>query len=285
TDFGWRWLLRAMPASYGFELNLFLVAATFWSIVRPKTGTYALLAFVAICLYSLLGGHPQLEFRYLINPLIAMAIIAGATVADLMSWVRSRIGPHADYAIAVALVLLLVPSAVRDVETNRILSRTDTRTLARIWIVNHIPAGATIVVVNGSSYGRPNLDGRYNLVWVDSALRLRVALNSAKWVLSNDCPPLYLWSPGLDDDELEVLNSTSQLQFEVASLKSGYPTPEFDPYDAFYVPFTNITGMSRPGPRIRIWHVTSPPEPFFGGRTDGNTLRFREDYLEALPAT
>src|SRR5208282_2552173 len=41
---GWSWLLlRAMPAAFGIELEIFLLVAMLWVIFRPRPGTFALL--------------------------------------------------------------------------------------------------------------------------------------------------------------------------------------------------------------------------------------------------
>jgi hypothetical protein len=66
---------------------------------------------------------------------------------------------------------------------------------------------------------------------------------------------LSLWSEGASDADLAELNSEATLEFDLDPIKAGAATPVFDPNDAFYVPFNNITSMVRPGPRIRIWKV------------------------------
>ena len=92
------------------SLELFLLAALVWAAFRPRPGTYALLAFVAACFLSLTGGHPQLEFRYLVNPLIAMALLGGVLASDLIAMGRSSIGRPMGYLAAIGGVMLLAPS-------------------------------------------------------------------------------------------------------------------------------------------------------------------------------
>jgi hypothetical protein len=99
AGYGWPWLLsRAMPAGFGIELEIFLLAAMLWATFRPRPGTFALIAFIAVCFLSLTRGRPQLEFRYLINPLLAMAILGGVFASDLIAFARSAPGdrerPH-----------------------------------------------------------------------------------------------------------------------------------------------------------------------------------------------
>jgi hypothetical protein len=261
---GWKWLLlRAMPPSLGIGLEVFLLAALVWVIFHPRPGVYALLAFVVACFLSLTGGRPQLEFRYLVNPLMAMALLGGILTYDLIVMGRSWIGARTGYVAALAGALLLAPSVIRARQFNQLLARTDTRWIAQLWVLNHIPRGADIALIDGRTYGKPRISGVYNLIDVDtnSLESLRHALKTARWVIEDSFPPLLLWSRGADDAELQELDSEGELEFDIDSLKPDAELPICDPNDAFYAPFTHITNMIRPGPRIRIWRITLPFEP------------------------
>ena len=56
-----------------------------------------------------------------------------------------RVVPAA-LAGAIVAVLLLGQSIVADIHNDQVLSRPDTRNLARAWMVNHIPVGSKIVI-------------------------------------------------------------------------------------------------------------------------------------------
>ena len=104
--------------------------------LSPEAGTYALLAFIGVCFLSLTNGHPQLEIRYLVNPLLAMALLGGIFAVDLAQQAYPRMGTRLDLSAAgVATLLILVPSLIRDVGFSRLLRQTDTRTIARQWMV------------------------------------------------------------------------------------------------------------------------------------------------------
>jgi hypothetical protein len=261
AGYGWPWLLfRAMPAGFGIELEVFLLAALVWTTFRPRPGTFALLAFIVVCFLSLTGGHPQLEFRYLVNPLLAMALLGGVLATDLIARARSTLGTVPGISlIALGGILLIVPSLARDVQLNHLLSQTDTRTLAREWMVANIPAASQVIMIDGETYGKPKVAGRYQLISVHNVPELRAATESAKWVVSDSFPPLSLWSKGASRRESAVLDSQATLEFDSDPMKAGAEEPVFDPNDAFFVPFKHITSMIRPGPRIRIWKIAAPP--------------------------
>ncbi len=264
AGYGWSWLLlRAMPAGFGIELEIVLLAAMLWAIFRPRPGTFALLAFIVVCFLMLTRGHPQLEFRYLTTPLLAMAVLGGIFFADLTALACSRMGTRPSLAMAgLAGILILAPSLIRDVQLNWLLDQTDTRTIARKWMIEHIPPASSVVFVGGDGFGKPQVAGMYNPLPVHSLDCLKKATKSAQWVVSDTFPPLSIWSPGATDAEVAELNSEGTLEFDVDSIRPG-TEPAFDPNDAFYVPFTDTTSMLRPGPRIRIWKITASP----GGST------------------
>jgi len=266
AGFGWGWLFwLAMPAAFGIEIEIFLLAAALWAIFRPRPGTFALLAFVAVCFLTVTGGHPQLEFRYLVNPLLALALLGGLFAADVSSLICSQLGSRAGLALSLlAGAFLIVPSLTRDLQLNCLLRQEDTRTIARKWMVEHIPPGTTVALIGRDAWGKPKVPGRYFLVPVYSMRKLKRTTERAKWVVADSFPPLALWSQGPTDEELAELNSTATLEFDLDSLKAGAETPVFDPNDAFFVPFSHFTGMLRPGPRIRIWKITTPPNEPLG---------------------
>ena len=81
-------------------------------------------------------GIHRLEFRYLVNPLIALALLGGVFAADLAAMASSRIGGRSEYSLALFAAALLVPSLIRDLQLNHLLKRADTRTIARLWILS-----------------------------------------------------------------------------------------------------------------------------------------------------
>lgn len=265
TGYGYRWswlLFEAMPHSFGIGLQILLLVSLVWAIVRSRPGTLGLLAYIAVDFFSMTSGRePQLEYRWLLNSVLAMALLAGVFAADLTAFASARLGTRRGISLAVAVyALLLAPSLIRDLQLNRLLLRTDTRTLARQWIVDHIPRGTAIAVTHsGMPYGKPQLPAGswppelYTFVPIKDLDSLRV--QNVSWILSDSFPPLSLWSRGLSDAALAVLNSDATLVLDINPIREGVPTPVFDPNDAFYVPFQRISSMERPGPRIRIWKL------------------------------
>jgi hypothetical protein len=254
ADYGWAWLLeRAMPDSFGIALMIFLIAAMFWGLIRARTGTLSLLAFLAVALIGMTRSH-YVFYRYLVVPFPALALLGGAMFADLMGLAAKRIGKRRAIALAtLGLGALIAPSFVRDVELNYLLKQTDTRTLAREWIAAHVPVGGAIAATDSSTpYGKPQLSG-IRVQPFEPPQQLR--REGIQYVISDSIAPLAFYSRGPLLKEMALLNSNAVLVFDINPLRPGAPAPVFDAADAFYTPIRHITSMTRPGPRIRIWKL------------------------------
>lgn len=256
AGYGWGWLwLHAMPDSLSWPLLALLALAMAWAVLRPRPGTWALMAFIWLTFLGMTQSH-YVFYRYVMIPLPAMVILAGGFVAAVLARLQMWVGTHrAVAAIVLALAVLLSPAAIRDVQLDRLLGRCDTRSLAHQWIDAHVPPGSVIAATAPTTpYGKPPLEwGRYQIVpFVNLAF---ARAQGARWVMSDSFPPLAYYSPGPTPVQLVELNRHAMLRLDENPLVAGAPTPVFDPNDAFYAPLVHIDSMTRPGPRVRIWQL------------------------------
>ncbi len=255
AGFGWSWLLlRAMPDSFGYALQLVLLISLLWGLLRHKPGTLTLLTFIIIAFFGMTNSH-YVFYRYLMIPFPAMALMAGVLIGDLITYATRRLGRRPALALAtLAIGFLLAPSLRRDLQLNWLLSQTDTRTLARQWIEAHIPPNSAIAASDSTTpYGKPQLPSQYRLVPFADPTALKA--QDIHWIVSDSFAPLAYYSRGPTTSELAALNSQATLVFDVDPTKPGAPAPVVDAADAFYAPLGHISSMTRPGPRIRIWEI------------------------------
>jgi Dolichyl-phosphate-mannose-protein mannosyltransferase len=92
-------------------------------------------------------GNQQRYFGRWLMPVFPIVAILGAYGAvELIGWlIRARRIP-APAAVGLVAVLLLAQSVVAVLHNDAVLSRPDTRNLARAWMVAHVPAGAKVVI-------------------------------------------------------------------------------------------------------------------------------------------
>jgi hypothetical protein len=257
ADYGWSWLLmRAMPDSFGLAMQVFLLTALVWALVRPRPGTLSLLAFLAVAFAGMTRSH-YVFYRYLMIPFPAMALLGGLLVSDLSRSAARLVGDRRAAILAAAGVALLsTPCFIRDLQLNRLLRQTDTRSLARQWIEAHIPPGGAIAATdNTTPYGKPQL---YTVRVVPFANPQVLKEQGVRYVMSDSLAPLAFYSRGPMAAEQAMLDSQATLVLDINPLRPGVRAPVFDAADAFYVPLRHITSMTHPGPRIRIWRLKTP---------------------------
>ncbi len=115
----------------------------------------ALLLLPATVIFIIFMGDQQRFFgRWLMPIFPIVAILAAYGAIELVRWLSRFIDPRSGSARrgpllalgALASVLLLGQSVMADVHNDAVLSRPDTRNVVRNWMVNHVPAGARVVI-------------------------------------------------------------------------------------------------------------------------------------------
>jgi len=258
SGWGWGWLvLKAFPDGLGPVLASALLVALVWNVVRPRSGTWSLLTFVAVACLGIATSRYTF-YRYILIPLPALILFVGAAVGDGRNLLRRLVPrPWATAATVLGVALLLVPATIRDYKLNRLLARRDTRSMAREWIQENIPRGSAIAMTNyRTPYGKPQLAGMYRAKPFQSPALSRK--QGVRWVLS-DSSVLPFYSPGPSESQLQALEREATLVFDVNPVKPNTPEPVFDQADAFYVPLRRASSIKRPGPRIRIWEIPAQP--------------------------
>ncbi|MEO8690227.1 MAG: glycosyltransferase family 39 protein [Solirubrobacteraceae bacterium] len=133
------WGLGWLPAVAAFG-GAVALAVRDWR--RALVLVPAILVFLAF-----MGSQDRFFARWLlpVYPLLCLLAAYGAVL--LASWAIERAGrPRPAWAAAVAGVLLCAQGLVFVIHNDLVLARTDTRQLARDWMVEHVPAGTKVVI-------------------------------------------------------------------------------------------------------------------------------------------
>jgi 4-amino-4-deoxy-L-arabinose transferase-like glycosyltransferase len=101
--------------------------------------------------YAILASLPPRYYARNLLPIIPyLAVSAGIALAALVDQVRRRsavwrLPPGlAAAVVGLALILSLAPSTASSLALTGALSRTDTRDVARAWMLEHVPPGTTV---------------------------------------------------------------------------------------------------------------------------------------------
>jgi hypothetical protein len=121
-------------------------AVTIW---RRERALGWLLVPAALLFLAFMGLQGRYFGRWLMPILPLLCLLAAAFAVQAIGRLRAgaALGPRPAIALAALLVIVLLgQGVVYSIHSGKVLSRTDTRTLTRAWMVAHIPPGANVVV-------------------------------------------------------------------------------------------------------------------------------------------
>jgi hypothetical protein len=93
-----------------------------------------------------MGSQQRFFGRWLMPVFPIVAVLAGYGTVALARFVSSRTRLSSPLVGGIAAVLLVAQSVAYVVHNDAVLSRPDTRNVARAWMVGHVPAGARVVL-------------------------------------------------------------------------------------------------------------------------------------------
>jgi hypothetical protein len=115
-------------------------------IARRWLTMAAVLIPAPVAFMIFMGDQQRFFGRWLLPVFEIVALLAAYATVELVRWlIRSRRVPVL-VAAGGATLVMLGQSIAADVHSDVVLSRPDTRNLARRWMVGHVPAGAKVVV-------------------------------------------------------------------------------------------------------------------------------------------
>jgi 4-amino-4-deoxy-L-arabinose transferase-like glycosyltransferase len=262
---GW---LHHLQFSLRYGLGLPLLAAGLCGaalLALRAPGAAVLLLSFPIAYYAVAGGLRNLFFRYTIPMVPFLCLTAAYLVREAVAAIQSAAsaatvadGRRASRtgAVAAALLALIVigPSALSVIRFDRIIGRTDNRVLVSEWFEAHVPAGSS-VLQSGSRYGLAQFGralGYHEWVWDGANLIFRVdgrpATGEPDWIVVQDSP-----LPSSTQDQVtELLRGDYALvtTFKALSLRDDLV---YDRQDMFYVPFSGLEYVTRPGPNFAVY--------------------------------
>lgn len=266
-DPGWRFYLSALDWGMG---RPFLVAAVLGLAAglagrrRPEV----ILACSALCLYAYLSPQLLLFERFILPALPPLAVLIGSLLVRLADRLERRWNRRASATmLALAVAAIAACPLARSLRFDWLLTRTDTRTLARAWIEENLPVGSRIVVQsNGPELAPADLgtanDGHPFEVQVVGTTELEERPVEA---LADQGVDFVVVSSFSTDRRLLDPVADAERRDYYAGLDRALPRlQEFLPYRGsappflfaqVYGPATDLWRFERPGPAIRVYRA------------------------------
>jgi hypothetical protein len=248
---GYAFYARTLAIGLGWPV---LVAAAMGLLLalRARDARVLIVASLPIALVGVLGSQRLYFARFALPALPAMVVLAALAIDALLR--RNAL------AGIVALVLALAPSTLDDARSDQLLTRRDTRTLAREWMEANLPTGATLAA------DAPPLGPA-----VPPALRLDLpqAEGGALFDLAPDeyrargIQYLVTSSFTLEARAIDPSREARRESFVPELNRVATLVAEFRPYvgdveppfayDDIYAPYHHLGQLQRPGPLVRIY--------------------------------
>lgn len=264
---GWLFYLKALVWGMGPVLVVTSIIAVGYALYRHRRGDLLILLPVLL-LYIYLGQQRAYFARFIIPALPLLLVLAARLLCDISDKIFPASQKSARITVVALAVLTIAPSAVSAIRHNVLLTRTDTRTIAKRWIESHIPAEAKFFVewhtppLAAESQFAPNSNRTY---YVDTSYIIGLAEHSLSYYREHGYQYLIASSfiyniPRADLEEnksrrtfYERLNSETEL---VQTFKP-YPGEDEPPFvfTQIYGPITSLFQFERPGPTIKIYKI------------------------------
>lgn len=259
-DNGWiHHLVNSMRYGLGLPLLLAGLAGAMLLAVRTPGAAVLLLAF-PVAYYSVAGGLRNLFFRYTIPIVPFLCLTAAYVVWQVARWVGSRAGTARQHqvvfvsAIALLGAVVIGPSALNLWRFDRIVSQTDNRVVVAEWFEQHVPAGSS-VLQSGSRYGLAQFHRRLGYTeWVWDGGRRRFNVNGRPaegqpdWIVVQESP-----LPSATQDQVTALLTGDYVLVNTFKAVSLNDDLVYDRQDMFYVPFSGLQYVTRPGPNFTLY--------------------------------
>ena len=269
-----------VPVAMGWGMPALALVGALAALQRARGPALVALVFPVAFLIAL-ASSSILYARYLVLVTPFVAVFAGCGAVTASAWFG-----RAPRIVGAALVLLAASGpAIHSVQLDRLLAREDTRRLAGLWILQHVPSGTRLTLPNIVRYPNPMLPrngddiGREYPEWAARLAERGVGSPARTYpasYLGFFDTPAPAWAPndrfivtayhpvvlsGMNPppayiEKLRAAGASPVAEFE--GVREPLPPGTiYDPPDADYVPLAGFGAVTRPGPNIVIWEL--PP--------------------------
>jgi hypothetical protein len=270
---GWLFYAKMLYYQVGPVLLGLSLAGVMWSLVRlfkARDRISGLVLVFPLLYYLLMGATRHYFARYTLPLMPFMALFAAQAILGATAWARAK-GRVLGAALAGALILASVALPLGwTIRHDILLSREDTRTIAKDWIEANIPGGAKIAT-DWRIYGPPlatperplaGAKAFYDLTYVEGiGLADRTIAQYREQGFDYIVASSYIDDISLTDPQWDAKRRAfyARLDQELEQVQEFRPyatvsEPGFV-FDEMYGPLVNLGQRERPGPTIKVYRV------------------------------
>jgi len=254
---GWVFYLRTLNWGMGYGLLLLSIVGLLFAAFRHTKEDLLLISF-PLALYLFLGRQAMFFARFIIPALPILVLLAARVLLVAISRLPLP-GQAKNYVLATAVVAILLQPACSIIRHDYLLTREDTRTMAKDWIEENIPPGAKIIM---EPYTPELSEEMYDLT-IEGTMGL--PSHSVDYyrkehfdyvIVSSFCYDRTLLDKEKDKARRSFYRSLDAEADLIKVFKpySGQTKPPFI-FDQIYGPATALWRLERPGPVIKIYKL------------------------------
>jgi hypothetical protein len=267
------WLFYAKTAWWGMGSVIccvgFLGMACFlWEGIRQRSGVHAVTVVFPLVYLVLMGSTRHYFARYFLPMVPFLCFFAAWFTVTLLQRLRNPAVRRT--AMVAASVAMLAQPVVNSARFGWLLTQTDTRTIAKVWIEEHLPENARIALdwpthgppLSTLEQPAPHSARTYDVTIVGGT---GLADHPVEWYRENGFDYV-ITSSFISEIPLVFPERNAQRQGFYASLDREFRLiQEFNPgiggrsprfiFDEIYGPAVSLWQRERPGPVLRIYEV------------------------------
>jgi 4-amino-4-deoxy-L-arabinose transferase-like glycosyltransferase len=250
---------------YGFRENIGLlsqilvIGGVAFSLIKHRKKDIILLS-IPLVLFFIIGGWKAMAVRYLLPLTPFLILIASVFLDSILCRIESglakspsssliRLGQKGWISVLIILIFIL-PSVVKVIRFDLTLTQTDTRTVARDWIEENLPAGSYLAK---EMYGPPISEEKYNVHYRHALGQVSLEYLSnrnVEFVIISDI--MYSRFLAAPDEFPRQATFYKSLEEHAALIKT------FEP--AWNEPLIDLHN-----PTIKVFRISTNPNPDFPG--------------------
>lgn len=190
----------------GWPVCLLAALGFIWALVVDWRRGLILGMFTTAFLVFVSNTVPMSRYLNVMLPLMALA--AAFTVVRIVREVDRGLGGRPTVTGAVLTMLAMIPGLITSIRTDLFFRQADTRTIAREYVENQIPSGASILVQPYSAPVRRSRDALVEALRANLGSEQKASIKFQLMLAANPVPPsyrlIYLGDGGEDPDKIYI---------------------------------------------------------------------------------